>query len=75
MNRLGNLMVMLIALMLTMAIVFSIAGCAILIERDIAELRELIEEPEETRVSRTYEWDTETDIPGVTTHHVLLTNQ
>ena len=71
MNRLGNLMVMLIALMLTMAIVFSIAGCAILIERDIAELRELIEEPEETHVSRTYEWDTETDIPGVTTHHVI----
>ena len=71
MNRLGNLMVMLIALMLTMAIVFSIAGCAILIERDIAELRELIEEPEEKEVSRTYEWDTETDIPGVTTHHTI----
>lgn len=71
MNRLGNLMVMLIALMLTMAIVFSIAGCVILIERDIAELRELIEEPEETHMSRTYEWETATDIPGVTTHHLI----
>ena len=74
MNRLGNLMVMLMALMLTVVFVLSIAELTIIVHRDIAELQEYIEEieePEETHVSRTYEWDTETDIPGITTHHVI----